>query len=61
MNWAYERWMNGQSPYWHGLPPVVNWNVKGPYPWECTAMVKEGPKAMVEEHYEPTIRIDSSW
>ena len=49
MNWYYERWM---APKWipedwaAQFEPVVFW-IRKPWPWECVALVKEGPKSIV--------------
>jgi len=49
-DWIRELYARPRGPYWHGLAPVAVWGAKGPYPWEktpCTALVKEGPKALL--------------
>ena len=56
--WIRKLWMNPtRSAYWHGLASTVTWANRGPYPWEqppCTALVKEGPKALlvIPEHVD---------
>ncbi len=49
-DWVRELWMNPVPAHWHGMEPTVIWANRGPYPWEqppCTALVKEGPKALL--------------